>query len=239
MSTHIQDPAGPHSLPGRRPLIEIGWQPEETPPRWTQESPAGKCLMAIRAGAHFSEAAVYASISTDTIKRWLTRGRTYMLDAFDEDCSDEDISLLPPNQQMYVTFYRSAARNEATVAVEMVGVWRQAAQDDWRAARDFLARRFPAEWQPRDRLELSASDARSDGDAVAIDTLLNDPQSRELLAALEERIAIGAGERGHGDHGEDADIVDVEVLEVIDADSEEVAPPPIKIVRPDDDDLIG
>lgn len=213
MSVHVQDPPGPQTVPGRRPVLEIGWNHEDL--KWDPASPAGRCLQAIRMGAHFGEAAMFADISVDSLRRWLVRGRTLMIEEVGPECSDADLQQLKPNYAMYVQFYRMASRNEAAVSVEMVGVWRQAAQEDWRAARDFLARRFPHQWQPRDRLELSRSEG-TEADAVAVDVLLNDPEARELLARLEERVALGTGAGGemdHDDHDPDEEIVDGEIIE--------------------------
>lgn len=95
-----------------------------------------RLLDAIRAGNYREPACVYAGISISTFYLWLEKGR--------EQKSGQ-----------YMEFMEEVTRAEAEAEVRMVAQWQAHIPRDWRAARDFLARRNPKRWAPKERLDLS------------------------------------------------------------------------------------
>lgn len=89
----------------------------------------------IRTGNFAKVAAEAAGISEATFYRWL---------------SDEG--------DQFREFQESVARASAEAEVAAVEVLQAAFQDDWRAALEFLKRRFPERWQDRSRHDHAGKD---------------------------------------------------------------------------------
>lgn len=51
-------------------------------------------------------------------------------------------------------FLEAVTRAEAEAELRMIAQWQAQIPRDWRAARDFLARRFPKRWGPNARVEV-------------------------------------------------------------------------------------
>ena len=54
-------------------------------------------------------------------------------------------------------FWEELTRAEAEAEARMVAQWQAQIPQDWRAARDFLARRFPERWASKDKIDLEHS----------------------------------------------------------------------------------
>src|SRR5262245_56995248 len=78
---------------------------------------------AIAGGTTYAVACAFAGVDVSTVRRWLS-------------------SPAPRCR----AFRRAVERAEAEVEVRAVAIWQKHIPDDWRAARDFLARRFPQRW---------------------------------------------------------------------------------------------
>ncbi len=101
--------------------------------KWNAQT-CGKLLKAIRAGNFVRVASVYAGIPHDTYYRWLKKGGAVKSGA-------------------YGKFYERVQAAEATAETALIADWKSAAPQDWRAARDFLARRGPCLWSPKRPVE--------------------------------------------------------------------------------------
>lgn len=93
---------------------------------------------ALQRGNTLSHACALAGVSRQAVYDWLKKGE-----------ATEN-----PNSA-YRRFAEDVARANATVADEMIGVIRDAAPDDWRAAMTFLERRFPDDFSKRERHEVA------------------------------------------------------------------------------------
>lgn len=91
---------------------------------------------AIREGLPISQAAARARISRQTAYEWMGRGEK-----------------TPEGQ--YGAFLEEVQSAMADAAAEALGHWKKAMPDDWRAAMEFLSRRFPDEYGKRERHEIS------------------------------------------------------------------------------------
>ena len=80
----------------------------------------------VRRGNYFTIAAKAAGISTDALNQWRKRGAD--------------------GEQPYADFAAALEQAELDCESILVEKWHDAAPNDWRAARDLLARRFPDRW---------------------------------------------------------------------------------------------
>jgi transposase len=93
---------------------------------------------AIARGNTLGHAAALAGVSRKTVYQWLAKG---------------EAATNP--RSSYRMFAEDVARANAQVAEEMIGVIREKAPDDWRAAMTFLERRFPDDYAKRERHEVA------------------------------------------------------------------------------------
>lgn len=91
---------------------------------------------AVKAGNHITRACEYAGINKVTYYRWKARASTSK--------SGEYFDLLQELEEA-----------ESEAQVRMVAQWQSQIPNDWRAAREFLARRFPDEWSSLEKREIS------------------------------------------------------------------------------------
>jgi transposase len=91
---------------------------------------------AIKAGNYYEAAAAYADVDYRTFRNWMERGEK-------------------AGSGIYFQFFQSVARAEAEAEVRIVAQWQQQIPENWAAARDFLARRHPERWGPKEKREVS------------------------------------------------------------------------------------
>ncbi len=104
-------------------------------------------VAAIEAGNYYEAACQRAGIDFVTFRRWMKWGETG--DA---------------NRERYRAFRNAVLEAEGRAEVRIVAQWQQQIPENWQAARDFLARRFPERWANREKVEHSGQD----GGALAI-----------------------------------------------------------------------
>lgn len=97
-----------------------------------------RLIDAVKAGNYFEAACRFAGISLSTFYRWIERGQRSRSGEFRE-------------------FWEELTRAEAEAEARMVAQWQAQIPQDWRAARDFLARRFPERWASKDKIDLEHS----------------------------------------------------------------------------------
>lgn len=109
-------------------------------------------VQAIALGARYEDAAQYAGVHPATLYRWLGVGRAERdrLDRLDEAAPDDADPAVPDDDVAAECYlYDDALRENGRVAITALTHWRRAMAVDWRAARDFLDRRF-AHWRKDD-----------------------------------------------------------------------------------------
>lgn len=94
---------------------------------------ADKLLEGIREGQSIEGAAVRAGISLRTYYEWKERGES--------------------GEEPFSQFLHSLRQAEAEIEYETAGHWRNHTSEDWRAAREFLERRFPHRWGEKKAIE--------------------------------------------------------------------------------------
>lgn len=85
-----------------------------------------KIVTAIRGGCPYRVAAQLAGISESTFYNWIKLGEE--------------------GQPPYAEFLAAVQKANAEIQAKLTFRFSMAADEDWRAARDFLARRWPGDW---------------------------------------------------------------------------------------------
>jgi hypothetical protein len=110
--------------------------PRGRPSRLTPDRQNRLCE-AIAAGNYYQDACVYAGVSYPSLRRWLAKGSK-------------------ARRGRFRRLYEAVQQAEATCEVAVVALWQTFMAEDWRAARDFLARRWPKHWALRRVLSVRA-----------------------------------------------------------------------------------
>lgn len=119
---------------------------------------------AIKAGCYYDVACRYAGISYATFRNWINKG--------EKSRSGE-----------FFDFLEALKQAEAEAEVRMVMLWQSKMPEDWKAARDFLARRYPDRWGLKEKIDLEHSgEVVQQYDATKItEKLRRDPEFIEAI----------------------------------------------------------
>ena len=138
-------------------------------------------LEEIRAGSFHKIACQRAGISDTTFRNWMNRGKKEL-----ERVAQSPRRRIRRKERIYTDFFQNVLKAEAFSESELVKLWRRAAPEDWRAAAEFLARRYPERWSPTRKVQLTV-DWRE-----KVKDLGFDPD--EVLRAATEFLRIGTSE---------------------------------------------
>lgn len=134
----------------------------------------------IAQGIFVRQACEFIGISEQTIYNWMARGSSEIL-RLENNPRSKPIAKEAP----YVEFFRQVKKAENTAEVRSVTQWQQAIKDgDWRAAKDFLARRYPDRWSPR--IEITGAEGAPVQVNMNVDVVTLE---QKVLAVLEARNA--------------------------------------------------
>lgn len=188
-----QKPGVTRATRGQPPIIEKGWNHLDR--TWTNDSPCGRFLAAMRIGNYIHVACAFAGISTTTWKNWNARAREHHVNEFEEP----DWDAIPESEVPYVAFITAVTRAEAESEVELVGLVRKVGKGndklppDWRAAMALLSRRHAGRWRERTGVDVQPT-AGSDLSKDDIGRLLKDDKVLEGAQAIEEALATAEAE---------------------------------------------
>jgi hypothetical protein len=140
----------------------------------------------VKQGNRVSASAAVVGISPQTIRNWLDWGTQL----------DKDGNFL--YDKKYYDFVVAVLQAEAESEVQAVKEVRDAGFVEWRAAMEFLARRFPDHWRPESKKIVEEADKVS---SLDMEKLLGDPIATQLACDLLDRLS------GKGD------VVDAEVID--------------------------
>jgi len=119
--THAQaEQAAPRAV-----VPEVASRKVGAPSKLTASVQKTICRM-VRAGNYLNIACAAAGISTDALSNWRKKGAA--------------------GEEPFAAFLAELEQAELDCESALVKKWHDAAPDDWRAARDLLARRFPDRW---------------------------------------------------------------------------------------------
>lgn len=181
------------------------------------------CAKDVAAGAYVEVVAARQGIHRQSWYNWKSIGEALdtQVQAIEDNgelTEDDKAQLLAElewrsthHQLQCLKFFRAIEVAEANGEMAAVATWAMAARNDWRAAKEFLARRHPARWSERQALELSGpgggpivSEDRSLG-AVAR-RIANDPELRESADAFLAQLAGSTPGRIGDDDEDDAPV---------------------------------
>ena len=114
-----------------------------------------RIVRAIAAGSYYAAAAQLAGITPRTFYNWMKRGREEL-----ERVESTPRARIRERERPYVEFYKAVKQAEAEAEIKVVARWWESMKDDWRACRDFLARRFPERWAPKVRQEVTGAEGK-------------------------------------------------------------------------------
>lgn len=97
-----------------------------------------KVCEAIAAGNYYQAAAAYAGITYSCLAKWLKKGKR-------------------AKRGRFFQFFHAVREADAAAEITIVAQWRQQIPENWQAARDFLARRHPERWGPKDRHDVDVT----------------------------------------------------------------------------------
>jgi hypothetical protein len=131
-------------------------------------------VAATKAGNTRRAAAAAAGVHIDTLAEWLRRGAR--------------------GDAGFATFAAAVREADAGAEVSAVSHWVAQFGDDWRACRDFLARRFPDDWGPTQRTEVELSGPGGESLFPPGRVMVEDPEVRRLAGEIRSRLlALDAG----------------------------------------------
>lgn len=134
----------------------------------------------IAQGIYLRQACEFIGVSEQTIYNWMARGSSEIL-RLETTESSKPLAKEKP----YVEFFNKVKKAENTAEVRSVTQWQEAIKGgDWRAAKDFLARRFPDRWSPR--IEITGADGAPVQVNMNVDVVTLE---QKVLAVLEARNA--------------------------------------------------
>jgi hypothetical protein len=145
---------------------------------------SARICAALAKGNYYKAAARAGGVDYATFWRWLERGAA-------------------TSSGPYRAFAEAVEEAEAQAERRIVAAWQKHVPTDWKAARDFLARRFPAEWGPRERHEVTGAG----GGALEATVHIRAVDYRAAVAPLApdaEDAAGGVSASGPGGAAEDA-----------------------------------
>ena len=124
-----------------------------------------RLIDAIKAGNYYEPACKFAGIDYSTFRKWMQKGEQ-------------------AKSGQYFEFFEEVTRAEAEAEARMVAQWQSQIPQEWRAARDFLARRYPERWAQKDKIDLEHSgEVVQRHDTVRITEQL--AKDREFLEAIQ------------------------------------------------------
>lgn len=151
------------------------------PSKLTPERQA-RMVEALAAMAHYEIVAARGGVTYQTFLNWRSRGeKAYKLR---EQAESDPTVVVPEKERPYLAFFDATTRAEAEAELLASAKWVQWFDKDWRAIRDFLARRHPDRWGPTMAL---TSESVIDKTIKDLEAQLgnNDPDSEEEEAWTE------------------------------------------------------
>jgi len=123
-----------------------------------------RLLDAVAAGNYYEAACAYAGITYQTLRNWVNRAEAEL-----ERVAANPRRTIRQRERIYVEFYERLKKAEAQAEVTIVAQWRQQVPENWQAARDFLARRYPERWGKQ--VQATAVDVTSKGEKLDVEVI--------------------------------------------------------------------
>ena len=131
----------------------------------------------VSAGVYVRQVCETVGISEATVYNWMSRGSAEILRLENNPKARPSAKEAP-----YVDFFYKVKKAENASEVRAVILWQEEIKGDWRAAKEFLARRFPDRWSPR--LEVTGAEGAPVQVQMNVDVTTLE---QKVLAVLEMR----------------------------------------------------
>ena len=126
------------------------------PTKLTKEK-ADEIIKHIKIGLYYKTACECCGVDYSTFRRWMQRGER-------------------EKSGKYCEFYNAVNKANSEAELRMVMNWQKHVIDDWKAAKEFLERRYPEHWARREKLEHTGKDGGaieiSDARQLLLDSLI-------------------------------------------------------------------
>ena len=99
------------------------------------ETTKRKLIDAIKGGSYLEPACKYAGIDYSTFRKWMVQGENAQSGEYRE-------------------FFEEVQDAIATSEITTVAYWRKHIPHDWKAAKEFLARRWPERWANKQQIDI-------------------------------------------------------------------------------------
>lgn len=176
----------------------------------------------VRAGNYIRPIATYVGVSHSTLYDWMKRGQA-AIDAADEadaleweeGTKGEDVLVydgIPELERPYAKFFIEVTKASQEAEVRSVTAWSVATRTDWRAAKEFLARRFPDRWGENPVEITLTGELRPAGTTSQEIPVTNDDERAATIAAILEEAGVVPAGLVAGAVEEGADAPEDEVL---------------------------
>lgn len=201
----IEEYIAKHGQDATKPQIKgkdlvLGNVPARKNGKLTEQTKA-EILDLARKGYPRSTITSMVGLSYQTFNNWMKWG--------DPSNVDKHGNRLYPDA--YYDFHRDFNRAEAMAEIAAVDILRDAGGVDWRAAVEYLQRRFPENWRLESKkiVDVEGEVTHRHVSDIDVDKLLEDPEVAEMACSLLERLSEG-----------DREVIDVDAIEVEPEESE-------------------
>lgn len=154
--------------------MTIGRRPKLTP-KLEEE-----IIKLLRAGNYMRTVAKYVGITEQTLYNWIARGRAEY-----EKLQADSTATLNAEEKRYFDFFEKVQKAETHAEVRAVAYWQSQMEKDWRATKEFLARRYPEAWSPR--YEISGPEGKPVNVQLNVDPEVLASKIDALIAEDEKR----------------------------------------------------
>ena len=136
-------------------------------------------LKLLKAGNYINAVAKYVGLTEQTIYNWLSRGQ-FEFDRLNLDPQAKPIKA----EKIYLSFFEEVPKASVHAEIRAVAFWQNSMEKDWRAIKEFLARRYPDTWSPR--VEVTGMNGTPINVNVSIDPEQLAAKIRRLKEAYEQ-----------------------------------------------------
>lgn len=180
----------PGLMPQTPPPVHLQPDPPQELKRWEALDPEtmrsgvyskltpkmeARILDGLYKGAYLSVIARAVHIRPETLRSWIKRGRDEIRKADEEN---------RPPEGLHAEFVLKVDAVDAQVEVEVIEDWRNQTKGDFRAAQNFLAKRYRKRWG-YDQAELNKKDSPTETKDINLQTFTTD-EIRDLRDALND-----------------------------------------------------
>jgi len=138
----------------------------------------------LQRGAYYQTAARFAGIHPATLQTWITRG-------FNEQQRIANGTTPSETEAPFLALHEDVQEAQAQAELHAIDEWRKQIPEDWRAAKDFLARRFPERWannQERGQVTVNRDDSM--GPVTAIVTADAERLADIVRAVIDRHVPV-------------------------------------------------